>query len=98
MADFNHAEFVEHQLCAAVKRCLGLRVTAVTLADRLADDLHCESIDHVEISMAVEERFGITMTDDEAADCSTVADYSVLIRRKLMTAFPAGGGAECAAS
>lgn len=96
--DFNHIAFVERQLCAAVKRCLGLRMSAVTLADRLVDDLHCDSIDHVEIAMAVEDRFGITISDDEAAECSTVADYSVLIRRKLMSAFPAPGGAECAAS
>lgn len=95
---FNHVEYVERQLCAAVKRVLGLRVTEVNLSQRLVDDLHCDSIDHVEISMAVEERFGITITDDEAADCASVADYSVLIRAKMMTAFPAAGGEQCAAS
>ena len=98
MSGFNHAEFVERQLCAAVKRVLGLRVTEVNLTHRLVDDLHCDSIDHVEISMAVEDRFGITLTDDEAAECASIADYSVLIRRKLMTAFPAAGGVQCAAS
>jgi len=97
MGDFNQANFVEQRLCAAVKRCLGLRVTHVDLTHRLVEDLHCDSIDHVEIAMKVEDCFGIVLTDDEAAECATVADYSVLIHRKLMIAFPAAGGAECAA-
>lgn len=97
-SEFNHAVFVERRLCATVKRVLGLRVTAVDLGQRLVEDLGCDSIDHVEISMKVEDAFGIAITDDEAAECATVADYSVLIRRKLMTAFPVAGGAECAAS
>lgn len=95
---FNHAEFVERRLCATVKRVLGLRVHAVDLTHRLVEDLHCDSIDHVEIAMKIEDVFGLVITDDEAAACSTVADYSVLIRSKLMTAFPAAGGAPCAAS
>lgn len=96
--DFNHVKFVERQLCATVKRCLGLRVHQVDLSHRLVEDLQCDSIDHVEIAMKVEDCFGIVITDDEATECTTIADYSVLIRRKLMIAFPAAGGAECAAS
>lgn len=98
MADFNHVQYVEQRLCETVKHCLGIRVTHVDLSHRLVEDLSCDSIDHVEIAMKVEDRFGIEITDDEAAACSTIADYSVLIRRKLMTAFPTAGGAECAAS
>lgn len=96
--DFNSAEFIDRRLCAAVKRCLGLRVDHVNLSHRLVEDLRCDSIDHVEIAMKVEDCFGIGITDDEAADCATVADYSALVHRKLMIAFPATGGGECAAS
>jgi acyl carrier protein len=96
--EFNSTEFIDRRLCASVKRCLGLRVTHVELSHRLVDDLRCDSIDHVEIAMKVEDCFGIVITDDEAADCATVADYSALVRRKLRTAFPIAGGAECAAS
>ncbi len=95
---FNHAEFIKQRLCTTIKRCLGLRVTAVRLGDRLVEDLRCDSIDHVEIAMAIEDRFGITITDDEAAECTAVADYAELISRKLQTAYPAAGGAQCAAS
>ena len=96
--EFNHATFVEQRVCETVKHCLGLRVSHVDLTHRLVDDLCCDSIDHVDIVMMVEDRFGIELTDDEAAECRTVADYSVLVRRKLMTAYPAAGGAQCAAS
>lgn len=96
--DFNAAAFIDRRLCAAVKRCLGLRVTQVDLSHRLVEDLRCDSIDHVEIAMKVEDCFGITITDDEAADCATVGDYSALVHRKLSIAFPAAGGATCAAS
>lgn len=95
--EFNHVNFIEQRLCATVKRSLGLRVHRVDLTHRLVEDLGCDSIDHVEIAMKVEDCFGIVITDDEAAECATVADYSVLIHRKLMFAFPAAGGAECAA-
>ena len=96
--EFDHVVFIEQRLCATVKRCLGLRVHHVDLSHRLVEDLQCDSIDHVEIAMKVEDCFGIVITDDEAAECATIADYSVVVRGKLQTAFPAAGGAECAAS
>ncbi|PKQ00186.1 MAG: acyl carrier protein [Alphaproteobacteria bacterium HGW-Alphaproteobacteria-13] len=96
--EFNAAAYIRDRLCATVKHCLGIRVSEVKLGHRLIEDLHCDSIDHVEIAMAIEDRFGIAITDDEAARCSTVADYADLIGDKLKAAFPAAGGAQCAAS
>ena len=81
MADprINTAELVEHGICRAIRRILGLRVTEVNLTHRLVEDLHCESIDLIEIPMAIEDRFGI----------KTVADYCVLTRAKLALLHPA---------
>lgn len=91
MADprINTAEMIEHGICRAIRRILGLRVTEVTLAHRLVEDLQCESIDLIEIPMAIEDRFGIEISDDEAAACKTVADYSVLTRAKVAQLHPA---------
>lgn len=90
MADprINTAEMIEHGICRAIRRILGLRVTEVNLAHRLVEDLQCESIDLIEIPMAIEDRFGIEISDDEAAACKTVADYSVLTRAKLAMLHP----------
>ena len=91
MADprINTAELVEHGICRDIRRILGLRVSEVTLAHRLVEDLQCESIDLIEIPMKIEDRFGIEISDEEAEACTTVADYCVLTRAKLAMLHPA---------
>ncbi len=48
----------------------------------LVDDLGCDSLDCIELTMAAEEVFGIEITDDEAEACVTVADLLALLDRK----------------
>lgn len=48
----------------------------------LVDDLGCDSLDCIELTMASEEVFGIEITDDEAEACVTVADLLALLDRK----------------
>lgn len=50
---------------------------------RLIDDLGCDSLDHVEITMALEDAFSIEIPDDTAADCMTPADFAKAIRGLL---------------
>ena len=88
MADFHSAHFIEVSVCTAIRRILGLRCDRIDLTMRLVEDLRCESIDLVEIPMAIEDRFAIEITDDEAEACRTVADYTVLVRAKLAGRFP----------
>lgn len=65
-----------------------------TIADQLALDnqplddatiasLKADSLDALEIVMALEERFHIAITDDEAAEACTVAQCIALVSRKL---------------
>ncbi len=51
--------------------------------DRLVDDLKADSLDAVEVAMALEEEFGVEILDDEAERVITVADVIDLIRTKL---------------
>lgn len=95
---FDRQHFVEAQICIAVRRVLGLRIDRVEPHHRLVDDLNCMSIDLIEIPNAVEERFGIDISDDEAAACTTIADYVALAIAKISAAYPghpalAGGAA-----
>lgn len=45
----------------------------------LFEDLECDSLDHVEIVMALEDEFGIEISDDAAADCHKPADFVKVI-------------------
>ena len=47
-------------------------------------------LDGVELVMAVEEKFGITISDDEASNAFTVGDLKRLVRAKLEIAASAG--------
>ena len=46
----------------------------VTLEANLAEDLGADSLDAVELIMALEDEYGITIDDDEARKIKTVKD------------------------
>ena len=51
----------------------------VTLEASLADDLGADSLDAVEVNMALEEAFGISIPDEALADFKTVQDIVTYI-------------------
>jgi acyl carrier protein len=55
----------------------------VTDDAHLIDDLGGDSLDCVEITMAFEEEWPISIDDDEASKASTVGNWIALIDRKL---------------
>lgn len=58
---------------------LGVDEEDVTSAARLADDLRADSLDLIEITMAVEHEFGVEICDDDARACKTVRDIVALV-------------------
>ena len=46
----------------------------VTTDARLAEDLEADSLAAVELSMALEEEFGVTIADEERPNMKTVGD------------------------
>lgn len=46
----------------------------VTLDSRLVDDLDLDSLDFVSASLAIEDRFGAKMEDEDLAEIKTVRD------------------------
>ncbi len=46
----------------------------VTMDSSLADDLQADSLDAVELAMAVEESFGVAIPDEELPNMKTVGD------------------------
>jgi acyl carrier protein len=62
---------------------LAVDLSAVTLEANFADDLDADSLDLVELVMALEEEFNITVEEEELSDVATVADALALVESKL---------------
>ena len=53
---------------------LGVAESAVTMEASFIDDLGADSLDAVELSLAVEEKTGTTIDEEAMAEIKTVAD------------------------
>lgn len=62
---------------------LGVNDERVTLEAKLDTDLGADSLDHVELVMAIEEEFDIEISDEEGSRISTVEDAVKFIAVKL---------------
>ena len=58
---------------------LGINKDKITLESDVIKDLGADSLDVVQMLMALEEGFGITVSEDDAANLRTVADIVKLI-------------------
>ena len=48
--------------------------TTMTMDTKIKEDLNADSLDVVELMMDLEENFGVTISDEEAAQMSTIGD------------------------
>ena len=55
----------------------------ILLESRLVDDLGADSIDLVDISMSLEDAFGVGLTDSEIEEIDTIADAVRVVDRAL---------------
>jgi acyl carrier protein len=66
------------QIFAEIKEflldALPLTEERVTMEARFQEDLEADSLDLVELIMTLEEKYGIKITDEEAAEIKTVGD------------------------
>ena len=62
---------------------LGVNADQVTPAAKFIEDLGADSLDTVELIMALEEEFGIEVPDDEAEKLLTVGDVTKYIEEHL---------------
>jgi len=54
---------------------LGCDASEVTLDSGIIDDLGADSLDVVEMLMAVEDSFGVTVPDEEIPNLRTIRDF-----------------------
>ena len=61
------------------------RIDASTISEEtnIVEDLGADSLEIVDMLMALEENFGITVSDEEALTLKTVKDVAEFIERKV---------------
>lgn len=67
-------ENIYERLVNIVVEQLGVEKDQVSKTSRFTDDLGADSLDVVELVMAIEEEFGIEVPDDQAEKMITVQD------------------------
>jgi acyl carrier protein len=72
---------VEERLKQLVVDQLGVEETAVIPKAKFIEDLGADSLDIVELVMAMEEAFGIDIPDEDAESIRTVEDAMNYIKR-----------------
>jgi acyl carrier protein len=68
---------------AIIVDLLGVDAAQVTMEARFREDLEADSLDLVELIMAVEEEFGGTISDEEAQQLKTVGDAVKYVEDKM---------------
>lgn len=64
---------------------LGFNVEEIDLSDKLIEKLGADSLDIAEITMDMEEEFGIVIYDEDAEKLSTVQDIVDIVKLKTNT-------------
>ncbi len=65
---------MEQKIVELIAEKLCKKTEQVTLSARLVEDLGADSLDVVELIMAFEDEFGVSLPDEEIAKMKTVGD------------------------
>ena len=71
---------IEARVKAVIEKNLGVEMSEIT-ADMSFDDLGADSLDAVELVMALEEEFHLIISDDDAKNITTVMQAVEYIER-----------------
>lgn len=71
------------QVKGAIEATLKADGKEIALESRLVDDLGGDSLDMLELMMALEERFNIEVPDEDAESVNTVGDVVNYVKRRL---------------
>lgn len=72
------------KLCDLISEQFGVEADTITMDTTFTEDLGADSLDIVELSMALEEEFGVSeMSEEDIAGIATVGDLVTYLQNKL---------------
>jgi acyl carrier protein len=74
-------EDIRTELAEIVNEVTGVPVDSVQLEKSFSDDLDIDSLSMVEVVVACEEKFGVSIPDDQVKNLKTVGDAVSYIER-----------------
>ncbi len=74
---------IEQRLNGLLVSELGLDATKISAGARFEEDLEVDSLGVVELLMALEDEFGVSIPDEEAENIGTVGQAVDLVEAKL---------------
>ncbi len=72
-------EDIKKKVIDIVVKQIGADADKVTMESKIIDDLGADSLDRVELTMAVEDEFGIQIPDVDAEKLITIGDVAQYI-------------------
>jgi len=67
------------EICTAIAKQLRKPVAEVTADKKLKEDLNADSLDLVELMMNLEEKYNITIADEDLVKMQTIQDVATYI-------------------
>ena len=72
------------KVCAMIAEQFNVDADSITMDTSFEDDLNADSVDIVDLSMALEEEFGIDeLGEEETSSISTVGDLVRFLQNKI---------------
>lgn len=73
---------VYEKIVSLLSEQLGIDKEKITPDSDVVKDLGADSLDVVQMLMAMEEEYGITVSEDDAANLRTVSDIVAILEKK----------------
>lgn len=74
---------IEEKVKSIIEEKLSVNADQITVEAKFAEDLKADSLDTVELVMALEDEFGLDIPDEEADKIKTVGDAISYIENKM---------------
>jgi acyl carrier protein len=79
------SENIEQTIIKTIAETLKIEESTISTESKLVDDLGADSLDLVEVMMAIEAAFDCDIPDEEAGKISTVADAVNYVKQHIST-------------
>ena len=79
---------IEKEIISIIADVSGFEPEEITAESKLADNLEIDSIKAIEIVVAIEKKYKVSVRDEDVPKITTVSD-TIAIVRKLLTQDPA---------